>query len=93
MTDGLERNEARWWYDRGYALGVAETERDAVFPLLVGAWTLLGMTLWEPAIAATFLAMYTLFATAEWRDRRDEAADKRERYDPGSAYEWTGDEQ
>jgi hypothetical protein len=90
---GPERNENAWWYDRGYALGVAETKRDAVFPRLVGAWTLPGMTLWEPAVAATFLAMYTCFEMVDWRDRRDEAADKRERYDPGSAYEWGGDEQ
>jgi len=85
-----ERNDDRWWYDRGYSLGVAETQRDAVFPRLIGAWTLFGMTLWEPAVAATFLGIYTLWTVADWRDRRDEAEHKRELHDPGSAYEWRG---
>jgi len=89
MSD-LERNEDRWWYDRGYSLGVTETKRDAAVPRLIGAWALFGLALWEPVIAGTFLAMYTLFTASDWHDRRREAEHQRELYDPGRAYEWGG---
>jgi len=88
MSDDIDRNEDRWWYDRGYSLGVVETKRDAVFPRVIGAWTLLGAVLWDPVVAGTFLAIYTLFEAANWRDLRDKAEHKREQCDPGSAFNW-----
>jgi len=87
MSDAWERNEDRWWYDRGYALGAVETKRDAAVPRLIGAWTLLGAVMWDPLVAGTFLGMYSAFTLLNWRDRRDKATERRERYDPGPAYE------
>ena len=88
MTDDLEANDDRWWYDRGYSLGVTETKRDAVIPRLIGGWTLLGAALWDPVIAAVFLVLYTLFTLLNWRDHRAEAEHKRDRHNPGKRYAW-----
>jgi len=87
MSDPWERNEDRWWYDRGYALGSVETKRDATIPRLIGAWILFGGVMWDPLVSGTFLAMYCAFGLLEWRDRRDKAAERRDRYDPGPTYE------
>ena len=87
MTDPWDRNEDRWWYDRGYALGAVETKRDAAVPRLIGAWTLLGAVMWDPLVAGTFLVAYSAFALLEWRDQKEAADERRERYDPGPTYE------
>ena len=81
------RNDDRFYYDRGYSLGVVETKRDATVPRLIGYGTLFGATLWDPLIAGFFLGCYALFALLDYRDRRDEAEHKRDLHDPGPKYE------
>ena len=87
-----DRNKDRFWYDKGYSLGVTETRRDAVLPRLVGLWAVLGGALWDPLVAGTFLALYTAFEASWWRDRRDEAEHKRDWYNPGPTWEWQRDD-
>ena len=83
-----DRNDDRYWYDKGYSLGVTETQRDAVWGRLIGAWSLFAGALWDPLVAGTFLALYTLFEVSWWRRRCDKAEHKREFYDPGPTWEW-----
>jgi len=93
MSDGLERNDERWWFDRGYALAVAETQLDAIIPRLVGAWCLVGVTAVDPLIGVSALAMYTVLSLPEYLNRRDEVEDRRERHNPGKRYSWGADDE
>lgn len=81
------RNDDRFYYDRGYSLGVAETKRDATIPRLIGYGSLFAATLWEPTIAGAFFGFYVVFALMDYRDRRDEVEHKRDLHDPGPEYE------
>jgi len=88
-----DRNDDRYWYDRGYSLGVTETERDHAIPRLVGYGLVFSGALWNPTLTGVFLALFTAREILWWRDRCDEAEHKREVHDPGPTWEWQrGDE-
>ena len=84
----MDRNTDRYWYDRGYSLGVVETQRDAAIPRIIGALSLFGLTVWNEVVAAVFLGLYVVWTLSDWRDRRDEADHKRDVHDPGKEWEW-----
>lgn len=84
----MDRNDDRWWFDRGYSLGVVETQRDAVIPRLILVWTVFAATVWNPLLAAPFLVLYTIWTLLDWRDRRDQAEHKRDVHDPGPTWNW-----
>ena len=84
----LELNDDHEWYDRGYSLAKSEATRDAAIPILIGAWCLAGLMYADPVSALLGLCIYTAMKLLEYRDSKEAASEKRERYDPGDRYEW-----
>jgi len=83
----MDRNDNRWWYDRGYSLGVKETQRDAIIPKAISAWVLLLVAHWDVYIAGAFLFIVTWFWVESYKDRKHECETKRDMHNPGSKWE------
>jgi len=84
----MDRNTDRYWYDRGYSLGVVETQRDAAIPRIIGAVLLFALTVTDAIVAGTILFLYIAWTLSNWRGRRDEAEHKRNVHGPGKEWEW-----
>lgn len=83
----MERNTDRMWYDRGYALGVTETKRDAKWPRMIGYAGMGIASHFAPLWAGVFFVIYAAFEIVEWRRRCEEADHRREHDNPGKRYE------
>ena len=83
----MDRNDKRYWYDRGYGLGAKETRRDAVIPRLIGAWLLFGMAYIEIWICLIYLIIYTLWTLSNWNDQKRACEKRREFDNPGKKWE------
>jgi len=84
----MKQNEKRDWYDRGYKLGVIETQRDAKAPRILGYWLCVALTVWEPVVAVVYLGIYTVWEYTYYKREQAKSEHQRKHYLPGKKFNW-----
>jgi len=66
----MDRNEDRYWYDKGYSDGVQDTKKDSYIPRIIGMVTLTVLLFFDQYWILGFVIIWIAFTLQEWYDKK-----------------------